>query len=111
MISRSTGQLAPAQNFFRSLPLSTECQLVARRWVCGHLLWVTGMRLPSGDYLIVVAPGAFEQIRQSISDTIPKMADQGMFSRQLLDQMQQYIDEYRRQPPRSSQPVSSGSTR
>ena len=56
MISRSTGQLAPAQNFFRSLPLSTECQLIGPRLVCGHLLWVTGMRLPSGDYLIVVAP-------------------------------------------------------
>lgn len=55
MISRSNGQLSPAANFFRSLPLSTECQLVDRRWVCGHLLWVTGMRLPSGDYLIVVA--------------------------------------------------------
>jgi hypothetical protein len=55
MISRSNGQFSPAENFFRSLPLSTECQLVDRRWVCGHLLWVTGMRLPSGDYLIVVA--------------------------------------------------------
>lgn len=55
MIARSNGQLSPAKNFFRSLPLSTECQLVDRRWVCGHLLWVTGMRLTSGDYLIVVA--------------------------------------------------------
>ena len=55
MISRSNGRLSPAENFFRSLPLSTECQLVGRRFVCGHLLWVTGMRLLSGDYLIVVA--------------------------------------------------------
>jgi Transposase DDE domain len=55
MISRSNGQLSPAENFFRSLPLSTECQLVDRRWVCGQYLWVNGMRLPSGDYLIVVA--------------------------------------------------------
>ena len=55
LISRSNGQLSPAENFFRSLPLSTECQLVNRRWVCGHLLWVTGMRLPSGDYLIIIA--------------------------------------------------------
>jgi hypothetical protein len=62
MISRSNGQLAPAQNFFRSLPLSTECQLVDRRFVCGHLLWVTGMRLPSGDYLIVVAPDVSSQV-------------------------------------------------
>ena len=55
MISRSNGRLSPAENFFRSLPLSTECQLVGRRFVCGHLLWVTGMRLLSGDSLIVVA--------------------------------------------------------
>ena len=55
MISRSNGQLSPAGNFFRSLPLSRACQLVERRLVCGHLLWVTGMRLPSGDYLIIVA--------------------------------------------------------
>nr|ADA82580.1 transposase [uncultured bacterium psy1]ADA82594.1 transposase [uncultured bacterium psy1] len=54
MISRSNGQFSPAENFFRSLPLSTACQLIDRRWVCGHLLWVTGMRLASGDYLIVV---------------------------------------------------------
>ena len=67
MISRSTGQLAPAQQFFRSLPLSTECQLVARRWVCGHRLWVTGMRLPSGDYLIVVAHDDSDQVMHDYS--------------------------------------------
>ena len=55
LISRSNGQLSPAENFFRSLPLSTKCQLVDRRWVCGHLLWVTGMHLPAGDYLIIIA--------------------------------------------------------
>ena len=61
-ISRSTGQLSPAENFFRSLPLSTECQLVDRRLVCGHLLWVTGMRIPSGDYLIVVTHDHSSQV-------------------------------------------------
>jgi len=64
MISRSKGQLSPAENFFRSLPLSTQCQLVDRRLVCGHLLWVTGMRLPSGDYLIVVAHDSSSQVLQ-----------------------------------------------
>ena len=62
MISRSNGHLSPAKNFFRSLSLSTECQLVDRRLVCGHLLWVTGMRLPSGDYLIVVTPDHSSQV-------------------------------------------------
>ena len=54
-ISRSNGQFSPAVNFFRSLPVSTACCLVGRRLVCGHLLCVTGMRLPSGDYLIIVS--------------------------------------------------------
>ena len=54
-ISRSNGQFSPAVNFFRSLPVSTVCCLVGRRLVCGHLLCVTGMRLPSGDYLIIVS--------------------------------------------------------
>jgi hypothetical protein len=62
MISRSNGQLSPAENFFRSLPLSTECQLVDRRLVWGHPLWVTGMRLPSGDYLIVVTHDDSSQV-------------------------------------------------
>ena len=62
MIARSTGQLSAARNFFRSLPISTECQLNDPRLVCGHLLWVTGMRLPTGDYLIVVSHDHSDQI-------------------------------------------------
>ncbi len=42
-------------------------------------------------------PGAFDQIRQLISATIRNMAEQGRFSRELLDRMQQYVDEYRSQ--------------
>jgi Transposase DDE domain len=62
MISRSNGRLSPAKNFFRGLPLSTQCQLVDCRLVCGHLLWITGMRLPSGDYLIVVTHDDSSQV-------------------------------------------------
>jgi len=61
-VSRSKGPLSPAVNFFRSLPVSTECSLVGRRLVCGHLLWVTGMRLPSGDYLIIVSHDESDQV-------------------------------------------------
>jgi hypothetical protein len=63
-VSRSNGQLAPAANFFRSLPVSTECRLVGRRLVCGLLLWVTGMRLPSGDYLIIVSHDDSNQVME-----------------------------------------------
>jgi hypothetical protein len=61
-LSRSNGQFSPAVNFFRSLPVSTECCLVGRRLICGYLLCVTGMRLPSGDYLIIVSHDESDQI-------------------------------------------------
>ena len=61
-LSRTNGQLSAAMNFFRSLPVSTECCLLDRRLVCGHLLWVTGMRLPSGDYLIIVSHDESDQV-------------------------------------------------
>ena len=54
-VSRTTGALSPARNFFRSLPRSTSCTLIGARLVCGHWLWVSGMHLPSGAYLIVVS--------------------------------------------------------
>ena len=54
-VSRTTGALSPAHNFFRSLPRATSCCLIAPRLVCGHWLWVSGMHLPTGAYLIVVS--------------------------------------------------------
>ena len=54
-VSRRHGRVSPARNFFRSLPVSTYCRLHGARRVWGHMLWITGMRLPSGDYLIVVS--------------------------------------------------------
>jgi hypothetical protein len=54
-VSRSNGSLSSASNFFRSLPFSTYCTLCGPRLVCGHLLWVTGMRLPDGEYVIVAS--------------------------------------------------------
>lgn len=54
-ISRTNGRLSPARNFFRSLPLSTYCTLHGERRICGQLLWVTGMRMPDGEYVIVVS--------------------------------------------------------
>lgn len=54
-VSRSHGRVSPALNFFRRVPVSTYCTLHGARWVCGHMLWITGMRLPSGAYLIVVS--------------------------------------------------------
>jgi hypothetical protein len=61
-LSRTNGQLAPATNFFRCLPVSTACSLPDRRMVCGQLLWVSGMRLPSGDYLIIVSHDQSDQV-------------------------------------------------
>ena len=55
MVSRTNGSVSHALHFFRSLPVSTSCLLHTPRLICGHLLYVTGMRLPSGDYVIIVS--------------------------------------------------------
>ena len=54
-IAQANGRCSPAQNFFRSLPLATYCSLIGSRVVCGHRLYVTGMRLPAGEYVIIVS--------------------------------------------------------
>jgi hypothetical protein len=54
-ITQANGRCSPAQNFFRSLPLATYCSLIGSRVVCGHRLYVTGMRLPAGEYVIIVS--------------------------------------------------------
>ena len=61
-VSRTNGTLSPALNFFRSLPVSTYCTLIGPRLICGHWLWVTGMRLSSGEYLILVSNDASDQV-------------------------------------------------
>lgn len=61
-ISRTNGPLSPALNFFRSLPVSTYCTLIGPRLIGGHWLWVTGMRLSSGEYLIRVSNDESNQV-------------------------------------------------
>lgn len=63
-VSRSNGQVSPAENFFRSLPVLTGCCLSGCRLVCGHRLWITGMRLESGDYLIIVSHDESDQVME-----------------------------------------------
>jgi Transposase DDE domain len=54
-IAQANGRFSPAQNFFRSLPRATSCAFIGSRGVCGHCLYVTGMRLPAGEYGIIVS--------------------------------------------------------
>ncbi len=56
-------------------------------------------------------PDAFEQIRNSLLETNRKMAEQGIFSPELLERMQRYVDEYRRQHSQGAQATPSGGTR
>jgi hypothetical protein len=63
-ISRTNGTLAPAMNFFRSLPLSTYCTLYGPRLICGQLLWGTGMRLPDGEFVIVVSDAPSDNVME-----------------------------------------------
>ena len=61
-LSRTNGQLSSAMKFSRHLPVSTTCCLSDCRLVGGHLLLVTGTRLPSGDYLIIVSHDQPDQV-------------------------------------------------
>jgi hypothetical protein len=54
-ISQANGGFSPALNFFRSLPLAPYCSFIGSRVVCGHRLYVTGMRLPAGEYVIIAS--------------------------------------------------------
>jgi Transposase DDE domain len=51
-------------NFFRSLPLSTSCTLYGPRLICEQRLWGTGMRLPDGEYVIVVSEAQSDHVME-----------------------------------------------
>jgi hypothetical protein len=81
-ISRTNGTLSSAANFFRSLPLSTYCTLHGPRLICGHLLWVIGMRLPDGEYVIVVSASQSDEVhctRQKIINRLISMAYEDIY--------------------------------
>lgn len=48
------GVMAPVKNFFRSLPVQQAMQLKGKRQVWGHQLYITGMRLATNEYLIIL---------------------------------------------------------
>jgi hypothetical protein len=54
------------------LKFLSPCCLPDRRLVCGHLLWVTGMRLPSGDYLIIVSHDESDQVMADYAKRLKK---------------------------------------
>ncbi|HJW28298.1 MAG TPA: IS4 family transposase, partial [Saprospiraceae bacterium] len=53
-INRRHGGFAPVKNFFQSLPINSVMPLKGTRQVWGQPLYVTGMRLVSGEYLIII---------------------------------------------------------
>lgn len=46
---------------------------------------------------VAPADGEIERIREAMADTNRRMAEQGMFSMQLLEEMQAYVNEFRQQ--------------
>jgi len=55
LIDKMNSGSSPAKNFFRNQKIGVAKLLQGARKVCGHMLFITGMRLPSGEYLIVVS--------------------------------------------------------
>lgn len=56
---------------------------------------------------VAPADGEIERIRAAMADTNRRMAEQGMFSMQLLEEMQSYVNEFRQQSA-SEQGMPSG---
>jgi len=54
-VSRIKGGFSPAKNFFRQLKAGEAMQLDGMRKVFGFNLYVTGMKLPNGELLILVS--------------------------------------------------------
>jgi hypothetical protein len=52
----SRGRPIKAKALFRDLPLHHERSLYSKRSILGHELYVSGLRLPGNDYLIIVTP-------------------------------------------------------
>lgn len=52
----SRGRPCKIKTLFRQLPLNHELSLYGKRNILGHNLYVAGMRLAGGDYLIIATP-------------------------------------------------------
>lgn len=52
----SRGRSIKVKQLFRDLPLNHERALYGKRTILGHELYVAGLRLLDGDYLIIVTP-------------------------------------------------------
>jgi hypothetical protein len=55
-ITNGRGELVDAKRLFRSLAINQPLDLEKARSIWGLAMWVSGMRLASGEYLILVAP-------------------------------------------------------
>ncbi|MFK0732106.1 MAG: IS4 family transposase, partial [Gloeotrichia echinulata HAB0833] len=64
-VANRRGKLIPVYRLFASLPLNEGKTVVRPLKVCSCALWISGMRLPSGEYLIVVSP---QYTRTAIED-------------------------------------------
>lgn len=55
-VSNARGELVAAKNLFRHLPLNQVLALQQARQMWGLEIYLSGMRLESGEYLLIVAP-------------------------------------------------------
>lgn len=60
-VTNGRGQLVAAKRLFRGLGVNQELMLEKARRMWGLELWIGGMRLASGEYLIVVSPAKTHQ--------------------------------------------------
>jgi hypothetical protein len=55
-VPNSSGKIVPVRLLFCHLKINVKSVLRKPRLICGHKLYISGIRLLDGDYLIVVSP-------------------------------------------------------
>lgn len=55
-VPNRNGKDIPVKLLFRNLDIFEKMVLPKPRLICGHKLYISGMRLPDGEYLILVTP-------------------------------------------------------
>ena len=70
-ISNSRGVLVPAENLFRGLPRGGALILSGKRTVWGHSLYVIGLKMANGEFVIIVTPEQPETALENYKERWP----------------------------------------
>lgn len=70
-VSNSRGVPVPAENLFRGLPRGGALILSGQRTVWGHALYVIGLKMPDGEFVIIATPEQPETALENYKERWP----------------------------------------